>query len=78
MKQTFHHVNTGLQSPEKIGIRAMGVSTGPSAAESNPYCGLPRDTSWATTKAAGLGIPANSSASVAYSRVAGSSNSPNR
>jgi hypothetical protein len=77
MKQTFRHVNTGLESPEKIGIRAMGVSIGSLAVASYPYCGLPRDTSWAATKATGLGIPANSNASAAYSRVAGSSNFPN-
>jgi UDP-N-acetyl-D-mannosaminuronate dehydrogenase len=71
VKRTFREVNTGLASPQKIRIRAMGVSMASSAAGSHPYCGLPRGTSWEATKATGLGIPANASASAAYSRVAG-------
>ena len=75
VKQTFCHVNTGLESPEQIGIRAMGISTRPQKLQVSPYFGLPRGTSCATTRATGFGIPANSNASTAYSRVAGNSKS---
>jgi len=74
MKQTFRHVNTGLESPEKIRIRAAGVSIGVSAVGSYPYFGLPRGTSSEATKARGFGIPADSNAFAAYSRVASNSN----